>query len=106
MPDSRDAAYYLAKALKERRKWNCENALRFYSRALEADVNAIDGWVGQVRMLIDLEEYPEAELWSRKALDRFKNQPDLLAGRCQACCRLGNLDEAYRWSDASIQQGG
>ena len=50
-------------------------------------------------MLIGLEEYPEAELWSGKALERFRNHPDLLAGRSQACCRLGKFDEAYQWSD-------
>ena len=102
----RDANYYLRQADQERRLRCYENALRFYSRALEHDPTVTMAWVGQVRMLIGLEEYPEAELWSGKALERFRNHPDLLAGRSQACCRQGKFDEAYQWSDRSVAATG
>ena len=94
----RDAAYYLAQADGERRQRLFENALRMYSRTLENDSTIAAAWVGQVRMLIALEEYPEAELWSGKALERLRNHADLLAGRAQASCRLGESKAAYRFS--------
>ena len=31
----------------------------------------VAGWLGQVQMLVFLGEYPEAELWARKALELF-----------------------------------
>jgi len=36
-------------------------------------------------MLIALEEYSEAELWARKALELFRNQVDLQAARARRC---------------------
>jgi tetratricopeptide (TPR) repeat protein len=90
----------------ERRCGLFENALKYYSRALELDKSLVAGWVGQVQMLINLGEYPEAELWARKALELFRNNPDLLAGRAQALCRTGDLGSAQASSDAAINQQG
>jgi tetratricopeptide (TPR) repeat protein len=101
-----DAAHWVRVATDERRSGMYESALRFYSRALELDKAMVAGWVGQVQMLIALGEYPEAELWSRKALELFKNNPDLLAGRSQALCRSGDLKTAQASCDAAINQQG
>ena len=57
-------------------------------------------------MLILLGEYPEAELWSRKALEVFKNHPDLLAGRAQAFGRLGDKRQAMGACDQALAQPG
>ena len=57
-------------------------------------------------MLLALGEYPEAELWSRKALEIFKNNADLLAARAQALCRTGDLKSAQASCDAAIGQPG
>jgi tetratricopeptide (TPR) repeat protein len=57
-------------------------------------------------MLIALGEYPEAEMWSRKALELFKNHGDLLAGRALALSRSGNFTDALKLSDASFRQEG
>lgn len=103
---ARDERDWLRDALNERRNGHFENALRNYSRALEMDRSLVAGWVGQVQMLIALGEYPEAELWSRKALELFKNNADLLAGRAQALCRTGDLTAAQASCDAAIGQQG
>lgn len=71
---------WLRQADENRRQGYYENALRFYSRALELDKSLVPGWLGQVQMLIFLGEYPEAELWSRKALEIFRNNAELMAG--------------------------
>lgn len=97
---------WLQMALDERRRGLHESALRYYSRALELDKSLVAGWVGQIRMLIALGEYPEAELWSRKALELFKNNAELLAGRAQALCRAGDLKSAQASCDAAIGQQG
>jgi tetratricopeptide (TPR) repeat protein len=102
----RDAAYWLAQADADRRTAFYENALRYYSRALEADKSLVAAWTGQVQMLVFLGEYPEADLWARKALELFKNQPDLLAGRAHALCRRGNRSEARAVCDGAMAQPG
>src|SRR5207253_3932246 len=76
----RDETHWLAQADRERREGHHENALRYYSRALEYNKAVIPAWVGQVQMLVMLGEHPEAELWARKALEVFKNHADLPAG--------------------------
>jgi len=87
-----------------RRGGSYEEALRWYSRALELDRSLAVAWLGQVQMLINLEEFPEAELWSRKAMELFRENGDLMAGRAQALCRMGDLRETLTLSDGSMGQ--
>lgn len=101
-----DEHHWLRAADAERREGFFENALRFYSRALEINRTVVSGWVGQVQMLIALGECVEAELWARKALELFRNNGDLIAGRAHALARLGNLREALPLSDASFKLEG
>jgi tetratricopeptide (TPR) repeat protein len=102
----RDEAYWIQRAGEARRAGLYENALKYYSRALEHDKSLVDGWVGQVQMLVLLEEFPEAELWSRKAMELFPSNGELLAGRAQAFCRMADLKQAHALSDGAMQQGG
>jgi len=101
-----DEQYWMKAAGEERRNGLHESALRYYSRALELDKSQAAGWVGQVQMLVAMNECPEADLWSRKALELFKNNPDLLAARAQALCRIGDLKNAQASCDAAICQPG
>ena len=111
-PDKGDSAppdndpQWLRQADENRRQGYYENALRFYSRALELDKSQIVGWLGQVQMLIFLGEYPEAELWSRKALEIFRNNAELMAARAQALCRTGDTTKAQPLCDAALAQPG
>ena len=76
-----DEHHWLKLADRERRDGYFENALRYYSRALEINKSLITGWLGQVQMLVFLMENKEAELWARKALEIFrKNGEVMLAG--------------------------
>ena len=101
----RDVAW-LEQAIEERRCGHYENALRLYSRALEDDKSLVTGWLGQVQMLVLLEEVVEAELWSRKALELFPGNGDLMAGRAQAIGRSGDTTAALVLSDGSLKQAG
>src|SRR5690242_4258552 len=100
----RDEQYWLRLAESERRQGLYENALRFYSRSLELDKSQVIGWLGQVCMLIALDENVEAELWARKALELFKNHGDLLAARAQALCRFKDRSQASAACDAAMAQ--
>ncbi len=101
-----DGAQWLRKADAERRRGLYENALRYYSRALDLDKSLILGWLGQIQMLILLGENSEAELWARKALELFRGHGDLLAGRAQALARIGDEKQALELCDAALKQEG
>ncbi len=101
-----DASHWMKQADENRRTGHYENALKYYSRALEDDKSLVDGWVGQVQMLVIMEEYKEAELWSRKALELFPANGELLAGRAQAYCRMANLKQAHALCDSATRQSG
>ena len=102
----KDERYWLEMAETQRRIGNHENALRFYSRSLEFDKSLIIAWVGQVQMLILLGEYPQACTWSKKALELFPNNPDLLAAQSQAECRVGDFKKSNALIDGALQQRG
>jgi tetratricopeptide (TPR) repeat protein len=102
----REPISWLGQAVEERRCGNYENALRLYSRALEDDKSLVLGWLGQVQMLVVLDEANEAELWSRKALELFPGNGDLLAGRAQGMYRSGQTSQAMGLSDSSLKAAG
>jgi tetratricopeptide (TPR) repeat protein len=102
----RDEHYWLAEAVRHRRLGQYESALRGYSRALENDKSLPGAWLGQVQMLILLDEAPEADTWGRKALELFPANGDLLAARAQALCRQGDIRQALALSDAALAAAG
>jgi tetratricopeptide (TPR) repeat protein len=57
-------------------------------------------------MLVQLGEYPQARLWSQKALELFPSNGDLMAGQAQAECRLGNVKKSQALSDGALMQRG
>jgi tetratricopeptide (TPR) repeat protein len=105
-PEHDDERGALKLADQFRRRGQYENALRQYSRALELDKSLVAGWIGQVQMLVQLGEAPEAELWSRKALEIFPGNGDLLAGRAQAFARIGDIKRAGDASDGALAAAG
>jgi tetratricopeptide (TPR) repeat protein len=100
----RDASYFNKKAIQYFLHADFELALRNYSRALEASSSFFDGWAGQIRMLIELGEYPEALVWSDKAMESFPEHPELLASKAVACLRDAEYDKARAYSDNSISK--
>jgi len=105
-PLVKDEAYYLAEAQTAFAAGEFEPGLRLYSKVLEYNPKNVTAWTGQVRMLIELGEYREARLWADKALERFPNEPELLAAKAVALGRSGDLDGAMAFSDASIEERG
>jgi tetratricopeptide (TPR) repeat protein len=102
----KDEAHYAAEALRAYENGDFEHGLRIYSKVLEFNPSNVSAWAGQVRMLIELEEFREAKLWADKALERFPNEPELLAAKAVALGRVGDLETALAFSDASIEERG
>jgi tetratricopeptide (TPR) repeat protein len=105
-PLVKDEAYYFAEARAAFENGNFESGLRLFSKVLEFNPQNAGAWTGQVRMLIELGEYREAKLWADKALERFPQEPELLAAKAVALGRGGHLDEALAFSDAAIEERG
>ena len=104
--EARDEHFYMRLADGHFQNARFENALRFYSRALEFNANLFPAWFGQVRMLVELGEYKEAKIWADKALELHRDHPELLAAKAVACARSGESDKALQFSDASMAQKG
>lgn len=102
----KDQRHWFSMADQHRRRGHYENALRFYSRALEVEKTLVDAWTGQVQMLVLLGEYPQAVMWAQKALELFPNHGDLMAARGQAECRRGNISTAISLSDSALARSG
>jgi tetratricopeptide (TPR) repeat protein len=105
-PLAKDEAYYWSQATTAFQNGDFEQALRMYSKVLEFNPQNTGAWTGQVRMLIELDEYREAKLWADKALERFPHAPELLAAKAVALGRSGDLQGALTFSDASIEERG
>jgi tetratricopeptide (TPR) repeat protein len=103
---AKDEGYYLAAARTAMEEANFEQGLRHFSKVLEYNPKNVAAWSGQVRMLIELGEYREAKLWADKALEKFPNDPELLAAKAVALGRSGDLQGALAFSDASIEERG
>lgn len=102
----KDEAYFVGAARNAFENGEFESALRFYSKVLEFNPDNASAWTGQVRMLIELEEYTEAKLWAEKALERFPHEPELLAAKAVALGRIGDLQGALLFSDAAVSERG
>lgn len=98
----RDAEYFNEQATRYWLAADFEVALRNYSRALEQDHTFYPGWLGQVMMLIELNELKEADVWADKALEMFPEHPELLAAKAIAYTRDGRPEKATAYSDNSI----
>jgi len=102
----RDKDYFQERAVAAWLAGNFEEALQRFSRSLEEDGAFFDGWFGQVRMLVELAEYPEAVVWADKALEQFPEQQDLLSAKALALLAQGDVNRAQTLSDAAIAKEG
>jgi tetratricopeptide (TPR) repeat protein len=101
-----DRHAYYQRAVQTFQRGEFEKALRYFTRTLELDRSFVPAWVGQVQMLIELEELREADLWADKALELFKGNGDLLSARAVAKARKGKRADALSSSDAALRARG
>lgn len=97
---------YHDRAVQAFQRGDFEKALRYDTRALELDRKHVPAWVGQVQMLIELNELHEADLWADKALELFRDNGELLSAKAVARARLGRSSDALQCSDAGMRSRG
>jgi tetratricopeptide (TPR) repeat protein len=103
---AKDEAYYRAEARLAFENGDFERALRFYAKVLEFNANTAEPWTGQVRMMIELGHYHDANQWADKALERFPRDAELLAAKAVALARSGDLQGALAFSDSAMEERG
>lgn len=104
LDQQKDEGYYLTEGDSHYRLGRFEKALRAYSRALELNPALQEAWLGQVKMLLELEEPKEADIWAEKALGKFPDHSELIGARAVAQARMGNIEKAMAFSDSSIRK--
>jgi len=102
--EERGADYYKEAARQCYYEGDYEGGLRYYSRVLEFDCNELESWLGQVRCLVELDELKEADTWCGKALERFVDNPELLATKAIVHSRMGDFTRAKAYSDTSLEK--
>lgn len=100
----RDERYFYEQARKDWLNGDFEVALRNYSRSLERNSSFFQAWSGQIYMLIELGEYPEAIIWSQKALELFPEHPELFSAMAVAHSRDAKFSKAMAYSDNSVSK--
>lgn len=104
--EEKDERYYLKRAWTMELAGDPDQALRAYSAALGERPLLLAGWLGQLRMLIELNEYHEARLWADKAMEYFPDHANVLALKALALFRMGNRQEAWKMNDAALEKNG
>src|SRR5262249_46968668 len=102
----KDESYFSAEAQTPFENSDFKAALRSHGKVIEFNPQNASAWTGQVRMLIEMGECKEAKLWADKALEKFPNEPELLAAKAVALARNGDLQGALIFSDTSIEEHG
>lgn len=106
IPEDKDAQAWLREGVEHEFAGDFEPALRSFSSALNENPLLLAAWVGQLWMLLQLEEYPEAKMWADKALEQFPEAQDLLAAKSLALFRMGQESEARALNDTALQKKG
>jgi tetratricopeptide (TPR) repeat protein len=101
---AKDERYYLDEAQAAFESAEFEKALRLYAKVLEFNPQNPSAWIEQVRMLVELGQYRDANAWADKALETFPREPELLAAKAVALARNGDLNGALVFSDVSIEE--
>lgn len=83
-----------------------EPALQSYSTALRKDPALAEAWAGQVRCLVAMEEYREAQIWARKAATVLPAAPETHSALAYALARAGLPEDGLSASDIALELEG
>jgi len=80
-----------------------EASLRHFSQALQVDRALPEAWSGQVRCLIRLGEFREAQAWASRARGLFPSAPLILSAQSAALAASGLVSPALAASDEALE---
>ena len=100
----KDEAHFLTEALAALANGEFDRAHKAYAKALEYDPDSLPAWLGQAWMLIELEEFQQAGQWADRAMERIREEPDLLAAKAVALARCDDPEAAMAFSDLAIER--
>ncbi|MFH0793431.1 MAG: tetratricopeptide repeat protein [bacterium] len=82
-----------------------DQALRLYSRALQAESTQSYPWIGQVLSLLEQGQVREADAWSARALHQFPEDHDIISLRAVVYAHQGMDKRAIGSSDYAFTRG-
>jgi tetratricopeptide (TPR) repeat protein len=100
-----DAEHYLELGEEALADGRFEVALRHYSRTLEHDRLNLNGWLGQARALVAMQQPNEAFTWLEQAAKVAGDHPAFFALRAITCARTHQAEDALAWSDRAMRDG-
>ncbi len=103
---AKDEAFYQREAQTAFEEADFQKALRAYSKVLEFNPQCAAAWTAQVRMMLELDQCTEANVWADQALERFPREAELLAAKAVVLARLGETQTAQSFSDAAVGENG
>jgi tetratricopeptide (TPR) repeat protein len=102
----KDESFYQREAQTAFEEADFQKALRSYAKVLEFNPQNAAAWTAQVRMLLELDQCAEAQVWADQALERFPREADLLAAKAVVLARHGETQSALAFSDAAVAENG
>lgn len=87
-------------------KGDLEDALKYYSRALDYDQTQSEPWLKQIWILIQLNEIAQALTWSKAGLQKFPQDPELLSIRAFIAAISADFSTAMAYSDNANSKKG
>jgi tetratricopeptide (TPR) repeat protein len=103
---AKDEAFYQRQAQAAFEEADYQKALRAYAKILEFNPQNAAAWTAQVRMLLELDQCAEAQVWADQALERFPREADLLAAKAVTLARHNEMQSALAFSDAAVSENG
>lgn len=99
-----DHAYYQAEGDRLFSLGYFEQALRIYSRAIQAEAAQVGPWLGQVLCLLMMGQPKEAMVWVKRALELFPEEARVIALQGSTYAHQGMVQRGIGCSDAALQR--
>lgn len=100
-----DAHQYFMKGDEEYFNGSFEKSIKYYSKSLQLENSRVEAWIGQIYALIALNQYKEADLWSKQGLMLFPDNADIISLRGVNYAQKGFLQRAIGSSDFALEKG-
>lgn len=101
-----DVAYYIKQGDIAYFRGKFNDAMQFYSRAIQTDNTQHYPWMGQIYCLIELGQLKEADIWCGRALELFPEDGAIISLRAMMYAERGMYKRALSTSDYAISRKG